>query len=182
MRFVVDGETVDFGESDLPMLISGKEGSGASFFSVCVAAQMLKKGSAVVFFSAYPMAKDDLRRLTTEDERQRAMIIESGEEEALIAALDKAVDEPMIFIKNIENYSDRLFTKIEKAKRLIVSGDIDKCQFIGALEDKTFATKIFFTKPVGYPVNDFPSLEKYKGYIEGPGLRGKVALVDEADG
>ena len=50
-------EIVPFGVKNLPALVHGVEGSGASFFSITLAVQLHLKKQKLIMFTAYPMAK-----------------------------------------------------------------------------------------------------------------------------
>jgi len=54
MRQIVIGNTpLEFDIESLPLAIHGKEGSGASFFSVVMAALICRGGNPFFFWSAY---------------------------------------------------------------------------------------------------------------------------------
>ncbi len=59
-KILLDGKAFRFGEGDLPCLVHGKDGMGASLFTVSLMAGLHKRGFKLVFLSGYPMARDEL--------------------------------------------------------------------------------------------------------------------------
>jgi hypothetical protein len=178
MDALVNGEKVDFKESDFPMLISGAEKSGASFFSISLIAGLLNKGMKVLFFSAFPTAKEEFRR-QIKDERN-AVIIDSGEEQVLIDSVRDSADlsERIIFIKNIDNYGPELFKALKNSKLVVLSGDIDKCRFAEELIKKDFTTKIFFSQSKMIPSLLPVDMPKYFGKIISDKYQGVITLAN----
>lgn len=137
-------EPVIFTESDLPMLIHGAQGTGASFFSIVLFVDFIKRGYKILFFTAYPMAKealfeqlvgsgvepfiiDGLEKLDGAEVKQ-VLVIQSGNRELCEAALLrlKDIEERVILIKNCDTELDQeLFTLIQSSSRVVLSGDVD---------------------------------------------------------
>ena len=99
---------------DLPLLVHGKEGSGASLFSILVAVSLCRMGRPLFFWSAYPMAKEEFRKEFGEDVEMHSIqqaseitdaepqiiVMENGDPEQLIAALPKIDSNRILFVKN----------------------------------------------------------------------------------
>ncbi|MFC1751507.1 hypothetical protein ACFL2V_22310, partial [Pseudomonadota bacterium] len=47
-------------KSNLPFLIHGQDGKGASLFTVTLVAHLFKQNHKIIFLSGYPMARDEL--------------------------------------------------------------------------------------------------------------------------
>ena len=165
MNILLDGKEINFTHDDFPMLISGADKTGTSFFSICLLANIANEGHKVLLFSAYPAAKEEFRKHIKNE--KAALIIESGDELEFIERI-KSIDdlaERIILIKNIEAYSYHLLEAIEGAGFLIFSGDLDKCKFADNLLNMKWATKIFFSPSLKYPEDDLTDLPKYCGRI-----------------
>jgi hypothetical protein len=177
MGILVNNKKIDFTESDFPMLISGADKTGTSFFSVFLMASLLNKGKKVLFFSAFPMAKEEFRNQI--DDEKNAIIIDSGEEKALIDSIKNTSDLPqrVIFIKNIDSYGPGLFNAVKDLKLVIFSGDIDKCRFADDLIKKDWATKIFFSQSKKFPAIELANLPKYSGKIISDKYNGVITLL-----
>ena len=134
MNILVNNRKTDFSNDDFPMLISGACKTGTSFFSVCLLADLLTSGKKVLLFSAYPAAKEAFREQIASNQ-ENAFIIESGEEQVFIDTIKEVPDlhERIILIKNIENYSEKIFNAVKDLKLVIFSGDLDKCSFYDKL-------------------------------------------------
>jgi hypothetical protein len=177
MSILIDNKRVNFSKTDFPMLIHGAEKTGTSFFSICLLAELLKKGMKVALFSAYPMAKEEFRKQIVGYE-SKAIIIDSGDEGTLIEALQDITDlnERVVLIKNIEHYSLNLFKAVKDLRLIIFSGDLDKCDFVDSLMTLSFSSQILFSSSKKYPQHDLTSLPKYRGKIIGDNYNGLISL------
>jgi len=177
MDILLNNEKIDFTLDDFPMLISGAEKTGASFFSIILLAELLKNGAKVLFFSAYPDAKVEFRKQFGAEVDQ-AIIIDSGEESALLESLEKIPDlsERVVLIKNIDSYSSKLFEAVQTLELVIFSGDLDKCQFADKLIKKDFITKVFFSQSTKYPQAELGDLPKYSGQVISDRYDGLIIL------
>lgn len=147
-------------------------------FSVCLVAKLLKERRKIVFFSAYPTAKQELRKMINKDEGGRAIIIDSGREDAFLKIISEINDlqKRIVIIKNIDSYSKKIFTAMKKLRFVVYSGDIDKCLFADELIGLEFATKILFSRPkIDIKVN-VPVLKKYQGYFHSKSREGIISL------
>ena len=57
---VLDQRNFEFHKSFFPCLIIGANKSGASYFSISLIANLISEGFKVIFFTAFPMAKEEL--------------------------------------------------------------------------------------------------------------------------
>lgn len=180
MVILIDNKKVNFSIHDFPMLIHGYCKSGASHFSVSLSADLLKNNMKVLFFTAYPEAKEEFRKEINNNETD-AIIIDSGEEEVFIETLKKTPDlsERIILIKNIENYNQKLYEAVKDFKLVIFSGNIDECKFVDELKNKEFATKIFFSQSEKFPQKKSLDLPKYVARITSNKYNGLTSLSSE---
>ena len=158
-------------------------------------ADLFLNGSKILFFTAYPMAKDNfleqvkgneskINYVTDEDKidiNAQAIIIESGNEKLFLESLNKIkdIEERVVFIKNIEVFSDIVFDSCLKLSKIIFSGDIDKCSasIQKNLLNKKYETIIVFSKPQIPFKFDVPILEKYTGYLWNNEKKGFVQVL-----
>lgn len=167
----------------LPSLIHGVEHSGSSFFSVACMADLLLMGQKILLFTAYPMARDMFLSLTTDsyesgtiftpdeigkEKDKTAIIVKSGDQKLFLQVLEqlKDLDERIVFIKNIEVFSEELYGSISSLKNIIFSGDIDKCKYKDRMLKKDFQSVIMFSD---MQTTNFqlPELGQYEGLMLG---------------
>ncbi len=183
--FSETGKHVDLAPSDLPLLIHGAHGVGASIFSVVVVADMFARGNKFLFFTAYPMAREEFMKQAgegasvfyLENESQIAMasgyqaiIVKSGDSELCLKIFHTLSDvhERIIFIKNIETIlTVELFAAIRSKAKIILSGDIDQSVIKEEVLTLSFRTQIIFSPLIAKPEFVLPKLEKYHGYMVG---------------
>ncbi|MFZ4631803.1 MAG: hypothetical protein ACOYL8_01180 [Patescibacteria group bacterium] len=177
MNILVNNQETNFSSGDFPILISGAEKTGTSFFSICLIANLLNSGKKVIFFSAYPAAKEAFREQIINNE-DNAIIIESGEEQDFLDTIEKIenLDGRVILIKNMENYSEKIFEAVKDLKLVIFSGDLDKCSFADKLLEKNCVSRIFFSQPKRYPLEGTQALPKYSGIIISENYNGVIKL------
>jgi hypothetical protein len=188
MEILLENKKFNFSGSDLPMLIHGAHKAGASLFSVTAAVQLFLSGNKLLFFTAYPMAREefmaqiagsgkeeDVFYLEREEDiaeaaKFGAVIVKSGDSELCLRAFEILSDikERIVLVKNIETIlTGALFSAVKGHDKLILSGDLDGVGFSGNITRLDFKTKIFFSKPVANTGVDVPDLEKYVGFISG---------------
>ena len=182
MKILLNGEEIIFNKEDFPILISGACKTGSSIFSISLVTSLFENGNKILFLTAYPEAKIDLRRQIGDSINDNAIIVDSGEENIFIEKLDQMEDlgDTVILLKNMENYSTNLFNKLKDQKLVIFSGDIDKCEFGEQLAKKDFKTKIFFSYPLEIEVKNKIELPKYNGHIISDKYSGLISLGDLA--
>ena len=178
MKILINDKDAIFNKEDFPMLINGRDKSGASLFSISLLTSLFENKEKVLLFSAFDPAKEEFRKQLSDSINENALIIESGDEIAFIKELDEIQDlsERIILCKNIENYSSSLFDKLKDQELVIFSGDIDKCEFVEQLSNKGFKTKIFFSYPEKMEVENKIELPKYKGLIISQKYSGVISL------
>ncbi|MFA6514291.1 MAG: hypothetical protein WCT50_03335 [Patescibacteria group bacterium] len=178
MDALLDNKKIDFSLNDLPILISGAEKTGSSFFTICLLANLLKDGHKVILFSAHQAAKEEFRRQVGVD-LNNALIIDSESEDDFIDIIKNTADllERVVLIKNIDSYSQKLFDAVKDLKLVIFSGDLDKCQFADDLLKKDFSTKIFFSYSKKSPIESLKLLPKYSGKIFSEKYNGVIKLA-----
>ena len=177
MNILLDDKKIDFSLNDLPILISGAEKTGSSFFTICLLANLVKSGYKVILFSAHLAAKEEFRNQVAADV-DKAIIIESESEDEFIKIIKTIPDlsERVVLIKNIDSYTQKLFNAINDLKLVIFSGDLDKCQFADNLINLNFASKIFFSFSEKCPVEGLKEIPKYFGKIVGEKYNGVIKL------
>ncbi len=180
MDILIDNKKLELTKNGFPILIHGAEKTGASFFSICLLTDLLKTGMKAFLFSAYPMAKEEFRKQIVGYE-DGAIIIDSGDEQALVEALQETpdLDERVVLIKNIDNYSLNLFNAVKDLKLIILSGDLDKFKFSNSLIDENFSTKILFSPSEKYSQYDLSDLPKYSGKMISNTYNGVISLIAE---
>ncbi len=188
----LNNKEFQFTESFLPCLVIGADGSGASYFSISLIAKLIQQGSKVIFFTAFPMAKEELlyqigdKQLfditTTSDIKHaphdKSIIIQSGNQvlwQTVIQGLPH-IEEYIIFVKNIEEYDVSLLEVIDQHQKLLLSGNLDVCSFKKELAQKHWESKILFTAPDIDLQVVMPTLEKHEAYLTGNNTEGIVRL------
>ena len=192
MRILLNTTTFHLTSEYLPCFIHGVEHSGSSFFSVAAVADLFLQGEKVLLFTAYPMARDMFLSLTTDrkdsgtiftpeeiekEKEKTAIIVKSGDEKLFLETLEKLPDisERIIFIKNIEHFSEELFEAVKDYKKIIFSGDLDRCKFKDKLLHMDFKTNILFStmQSTNFAL---PELGQYEGLLLGENLGGIVVV------
>ncbi|MCX6785129.1 MAG: hypothetical protein NTV81_04375 [Candidatus Komeilibacteria bacterium] len=191
-QILLNNEEYYITEGGLPCLITYAEKAGGSHFSITMVADLFLRGSRILFLTAYPMAKENFLKQTKGNESKttyitdanqlntnsQAIILESGNEKLFLEAVNKLTDinERVVFIKNMEVFSDAVFDVCLKLPKLILSGDIDKCFAKKQISEKLFNTTVIFTKPEVKLTYEPPVLEKYTGYLWSGGAEGLVTV------
>ncbi len=181
-KMLLNGEDLHFSKQNLPLLIHGDDGYGASLFSVSVVADLYAQGANLVFLCGYHMARDEFKEQTqSEDDSidKRVVFIPSEHPELLGDALGSLNDsaERVIFLKNFDLFDEKIFSFVKDLPNLVMMGNIDKCSYAAELLDKRWATQIYFSMPQTTAQTKIPKLEKYKGYLESNDKEGVVSLV-----
>ncbi len=177
-QIAINGSPAVFTTDDLPIVIHGREGSGASLFSIIAAASVCRNGDPLFFWSAYLMAKEEfrkemvdgptMRRIDGADEitgrEPQVIVMENGIPEALGLSLPKLETQRVLFVKNFETLPETLRKELLDRKLLIIAGDLEKV--LTENDILHFKTQIFFSPYLGITL---PPLEKYEGFIIGKG-------------
>jgi hypothetical protein len=179
---------------DLPLLIHGIDGNGASLFSVSVLADLYAQGANIVFLCGYHMARDefDLQTQSKQDSvvasegfnpadiaSKRVIFIPSDKPELLDQVLKSLSDsdERIIFFKNFDLFDHSVFSAVENLSNLVIMGDIDRCSYKTKVLNQKWATQLYFSIPKTEVKTKVPELEKYKGYLKSDSRKGMVSLV-----
>ncbi|MEI6379221.1 MAG: hypothetical protein WCO55_06215 [Candidatus Falkowbacteria bacterium] len=191
-KILLDNQEYHFSTDALPCLITYAEKSGGSHFSITVLADLFLRGAKVLMLTAYPAAKDNFLEQTQGHENKiiyatdadqldsdsQAIILESGNERLFMQAILQLPDlkERVVLIKNMEVFSQAVFDACHGLPKLILSGDLDKCEIKDQIAAKKFKAIIAFTKPQTALPIDIPDLEKYTGYLWSTEQQGIVSI------
>jgi hypothetical protein len=179
----LDNKPFVFDESFLPCIITGAEGSGASNFSIALVASLINRQIKVIFFTAFPMAKENLFAQIGKDNVQlingkndlhsisedSSLVVKSGDVSLLKQLVSEInnIEEYILFIKNIEEYDDGVLAKFCEFNKIILSGSIDECSYKDQLTKMNWGSKVEFNAP---------QLLKYEAYLESKYLNGVLRL------
>lgn len=179
-------------EADLPCLVSYREKSGGSHFSISMIANLFLSGSKILFLTAYPMAKDNILEqlkgyeedidyitdISNLNKDKKLIILESGNEELFIKACGLLTDisDRVVLIKNMEVFNEETINKAVFFPKILISGDIDKCKNKENILNIKFENTIIFSKPDASLLFEVPALEKYTGYLYGNLNQGIVSI------
>mgnify|MGYP001791593807 CR=1 FL=1 len=172
-KILLEGDELDLSEVKFPVLIHGEEGTGASFYTVSLAANLYSKGSRIIFLCGYEMAQQKFSQQIGDEDKERISFFTKELVEEFKANLASANANTIIFIKNIELFGEDILELILDKNKVIISGDINKYEFINELFQKHFATKIIFSEMSGM---ELPKLREYEGYFETTNLVGKTTI------
>jgi hypothetical protein len=160
-KILFDGREVPYLITEsLPMLIHGTEGSGASLYTVCLAANWFSQDYRILFLCGYPMAEEEFAQQIGNSYKNVIFYTQEKVEEFKLILKHDLLDNTIIIVKNIELFGNDIFDAIKGIESLIVSGDVTKSDLKVKLLNKEYATKVFFSDIEEY---DFPELEKYQG-------------------
>ena len=158
------------------MLIHGHDKSGASFYTVTVAANIFSRGSKIAFLSGYPMAQEEFRKQVGKDFDAAKIVFYTKEHVSEFKEFMSNAEnqDRIVVLKNIELFSEDVFDLVSSKKNIIISGDLGKCNFKEKIMNKKFATKIFFS-----PFDDaaLPPLQKYEAFINFNSLEGTTRVA-----
>jgi len=192
-QFLLNEKEYHFSEQDLPCLIVYKEKSGGSHFSVTMAADLFLDGSKLLFFTAYPMAKDNFLKqmkgsglqtvyiesideLETNQDAQ-AIILKSGDGDLFKEVVRKLkdIEERVILVKNMEVFDEAVINACIGLNTIILSGDLDKCAAEDKIAEKEYNSIIAFSKFKSLPL-EIPKLDKYVGYMSSKRNTGQIRI------
>lgn len=172
-KILLDDQTVEtFDIASLPMLIHGKEGSGASMYTVAVAANWYSQGSHVLFLCGYPMAEEEFSQQIGSPHPDARFYTQEKLSE-FTSVMNTIANNTLIVVKNVELFDKDVFELVNKHSKLIISGNIEDTSFKKNLLLHPFVTKIHFSALEGA---ELPAMPKYSGYVEAGEYRGITAL------
>jgi hypothetical protein len=184
-----------FGSDNLPLLVSGKEGSGASFFSIALISSFFLNGKKVIFFSKSDEARNlflELAKPEASDyvmvdqpldilnvKKEKIVFIKSGDVDLFKEALARINDlnDRVIFVKNLEEMLDfEIFNFIFNNQKLILSGDLDRSLLSREICKIGYETKIFFSavEKMGIVI---PQVPRQQAILVGGKQRGRIIKV-----
>jgi hypothetical protein len=187
----LDHHPFQIDESYLPCLINGVDGSGASNFSISLAAELIQNKSKLIFFSAYKMAREKLLTFVEQDylyevyspedaksiPSEKSLIIKSGDLNLLSEVLNsKNVEQHVFFIKNIEKYQE-LDPLIWRHDKLLLSGSIADCAYQDKILEVNWKSKIIFSPTQSLPLDGSLKLGKYESYLVSAHGEGILRLI-----
>lgn len=193
-KIQLDDQPFDISVDQLPCLISYSEKTGGSHFSVSFIADLFLSGSKILFLTAYPMATENFLKQVNdsgssitqieslEDLRRnidtQVIMIKSGDEEFFMEVVDSLtdIDERIVFVKNIETFKQDTVKRCLGLEKVILSGDIDKCELKEEILKKTYTTTVLFGLSKIDPFLKVPPLKKYTGYLRSKDVEGVVKL------
>jgi len=194
-KILLDDNSLQLTEDYLPLLISYAEKSGGTQFSLNVISDLFLSGSKIIFLTAYPMATDDflestkhseygITRLTSVsdiegNENVQAIMIDSGNEKLFLETVNSLqdIDSRILFVKNFELYSGDLIKKCISFEKIILSGNIDRCELKDEVLKKEYSTTVLFSQPEAEIQLKVPNLEKYSGYMWSKDSEGVVKIT-----
>lgn len=182
-ELTLNKEPYTMSESDLPCLVTYGENMGGSHLSMVLATNLFLTGSKILFFTAYPMARENfLEQIgtdcldvafinsTSELEKAlhaRAIFLKSGDESLFLEVIKIIPDlkERVILIKNMEIFSETVLDISLSLDKVILSGNIDTTITKEKIIKKNFKTIIAFNQPNTQPSVTIPKLEKYEAFL-----------------
>lgn len=192
-KMFLDDKELHLAQSDLPCLISYPEKTGGSQFSVTLIADLFLRGEKVLFLTAYPMATDNflsqiaetnrgVKRIDSENDIAEhldadAIMIKSGDEDLFMKIVPLLPDlkQRIIFVKNIEKFSDETVKTVLAFEKIVLSGHLDECRLKEFIANYNYQTTIIFDQPTTGKFK-VPKLEKYTGYLQSKSKKGVVRL------
>lgn len=192
-QITLNNESFIFDESYLPCIITWAEKSWASYFSICLVANLIQQWSKVIFFTAFPMAKEELYKQIWTDKtfeinsdsdlskipNDKSIIIQSWNlnlRKKTIQNIENNSDY-IIFVKNIEEYDTDIWQLIWENSKIILSWDIDKCKSKDVLLNFSRQSKIIFTEIQNNSERTIPQLNKYESYLLNDKIKWIIKLL-----
>ncbi len=193
-QILLNGKEYRVKENDLPYLVIYGDKSGGSHFTITLIKDLFLSGSKILFFTAFPMAKDNFLEQvgshhstiafanSNEDLKNykdsQVIILDSGNEDLFIEAIKylKDIKDRIILVKNIEAFSKKVFDSCLNFNKIILSGHIDTCASKNGILKKHYKSIVVFTKPqIPLPIQ-IPELEKWTGYLSNEGYKGMIKV------
>ena len=174
-KIQLNNEDFLFSEKHLPMLIHGEDKAGASLFTITIGANFIAQNKKVLFLSGYYMAREEFYKqiegLPKNDHQDVFFVKEELPEFIKSISSLPDIEERIIFIKNIELFSEEIFDLVCHYKNIIISGDINKCNFKEKIMNIEHASKIFFSPFEEITLSGF---EKYQGFLSSKSETGTI--------
>lgn len=158
----------------LPMLIHGAEGSGASLYTICLAAKWFRQGYDVVFLCGYPMAEQQFaQQVAGSYDRVRFYTQEKRETFERVISTE-SLEHTIIVIKNVELFPG-VVDRVASFSNLVVSGDVNQAENKERIRALKFVTRIYFS-PLESDDELIRGINKYEGVVVSEGYRGMTKL------
>lgn len=156
----------------LPMLIHGAEGSGASFYTISVAAKWHMQGCRLSVLCGFPMAEAEFTKQVG-NEYDSVKFFTKDQVQLFLESLTSLVDADILIVKNIELFGGDVIKAVSPIHNVIISGDVNNSGCKSLILQKKFTTKILFSPMDGI---DMPKLEKYEGAVFADDYQGTTKL------
>lgn len=171
--FLDDKEVAEVVPESLPMLIHGVHGSGASLYTVCLAAKWFLQDYPILFLCGYSMAEESFAQEIGSEHLNAKFYTQEKVNEFIHAVKDIKDPKTIVVIKNIELFGSEVFKTVNGIKNIIFSGDVNKTAFADELLAKDFTTEVYFSPLRG---KDVPRLEKFHGFVTAGDYKGITYL------
>lgn len=191
----LDNQEFSLSSEDLPALIHGEKGSGASLFSVVLAKQLYKQGEPLLILNDTKKNQElltldsgdqsELSEITSEKgirvTDKQILFVQKENEELIPILLTTLEDfsERIVVINKFEEFNKETLSFFYTHPKTIYCGDLNRTEAKEQLLQLKYNTKIFYS-PL---YNDFrltlPELEKYHGYYQGRTATGTVSLQED---
>ena len=190
-------EPVSFSSVDFPLMVHGRDKSGASLFSIVLAAGLHMKGEKMLIYTAYPMAGEEFRKQIGEKtdrlyvtsnhgeaetaSKNQTIIIEPGNTALFQEYLSSLPDisERYILIKNIETIEDGIFDQtFFQHPKLFISGDVSKTTYLSEIMKVAWPTQVLFSEIVEGSENYVAELPKYHAMMISHGSKKIITLKE----
>ncbi len=160
---LVDGKKVEsLVPESLPMLIHGMQGSGASMYTICLAAQWFRQGYSILFLCGYPMAEEAFANEVGDQFSNVAFYTREKANDFLSDLEAASTDTVIVIVKNVELFDEDILDTVSSIDNLILSGDITQSPVMSEILQKSFSTSVYFSP---LETITLPQLDKYKGLV-----------------
>lgn len=171
-RIFLNDKQFMFKEDNLPIIIHGEEGFGATSYTLAVVTEYYLQGNKILFLCGYELAHQELAKLV--DITDDKIILLTKEQVNEFVRLVPEFHDGIIVIKNIELFDESVFNLVATYTNIVISGDINKCSYKEKILNKNFNTKILFSELANYRI---PKLEKYTAYFIANDTHGVTSLI-----
>jgi len=196
-EILLNNEQHTFTSDDLPALIHGEKGSGASLFSLSLLKQLYEQGEPILVITAHDEARKEL--LTEVDEidfmsvTERSQAIDAQEKQVIhllkehisilpdLLSLLEDFQTRIVLIKNVEEMDRNTLSLFYTHHLTVFNGDLNTCSEKEAFLQLKYNAKIFFSPLYNDLRLHLPELAKYDGYYQGRIDQGTVRLRESSD-
>lgn len=165
-----DKEVPELVTESLPMLIHGQEGSGASMYTIALAAKWYEQGYNVLFLCGYEMAEEEFIKLVGQSNGQ---FFTKERQDDFKKLLNEPVDKRVVVVKNIELFGEDIIDLVSILDKVIISGDLNQSAFKDKILAVEYVTKFYFSEIEGISL---PDLKKYEGFVIANNFEGVTKL------